>query len=175
MEERMTHEIHPWAHQPEHAEDFIPVRGKGRLHFFGPNHTADSVIIGERAGEPHIALITRSDTGELAIPGGFVDTDETALSAARRETMEEIGLDVSDIPATFLYDGPVADARATLEAWPHTTAYLFALTETPPIVAADDALDAAWHPLSVIDSTPLYGSHTTLARLARTAFYQNKQ
>lgn len=47
--------------------------------------------------------------GFLAIPGGFIDYDETAEEACKRECMEEIGLEVQKIkyiasfPNTYVY------------------------------------------------------------------------
>ena len=57
-----------------------------KLWYDGPNYTADAVII--NAVARRILLIQRKDT-QWALPGGFVDPDEEALDAAKREAWEE--------------------------------------------------------------------------------------
>lgn len=69
-----------------------------------PNSVLSAVLIFvfNEAGEPHVALIERSrqspnNPGELAFPGGILRPRESALTAALRETEEEVGVKSSDI------------------------------------------------------------------------------
>ena len=139
--------------------------GKGFFRNWGPNYTADPVVMTTEK-RPRVLLIHRSDTGDLALPGGFVDPGEFAepVKAAYRELEEETGLTLN-IDAKLIYQGPVDDPRSTANAWPETSAYLFHIPEPLPVQAGDDAREAGWH---YIDTLPenLYGSHASLIQQA---------
>ena len=83
-----------------------------KLWYSGANYTVDSVVITRDS----LLLIQRSDNGKWALPGGFIDADETALAAGRRELFEETGLALDENP-TEIYRGPVDDPRSTPSAW----------------------------------------------------------
>ena len=145
----------------------LPV-GKGFFRNWGPNYTADPVVI-TTEDRPRVLLIHRSDTGDLALPGGFVDPNEfqEPVKAAYRELEEETGLTLAS-DAKLIYQGPVDDPRATVNAWPETSAYLLQVAEPLPVEAGDDAREADWH---YIDTLPenLYGSHAVLIQKALEA------
>lgn len=170
--------LHPWARQLLSAENGGAVVGKGAYWYWGPNRTADPIIITTET-RPRILLIERSDTRTdnpsetqedkegkivLALPGGFVDPGENAGIAALREAKEETGLELNQT-GIALYEGPVNDPRATLNAWPETAAYLFTVSEPSKVVGSDDARSAGWYYLDAIPY-PLYGSHAELINLA---------
>lgn len=76
-----------------------------------PLLTVDCVII-DRAGR--VLLIERRNPpfqGRLALPGGFVQLDETTEDACRRETREETGLRVDEIRLVGVYSKPGRDPR----------------------------------------------------------------
>lgn len=52
-----------------------------------PNVAIDLII---RSGDNHVWLVRRKDTNQLATMGGFVDVNETAEHAVKRELMEEM-------------------------------------------------------------------------------------
>lgn len=157
-------ELHPWLHSPEHTHAFTDTDGKGGFWNFGPNYTADCIIISDES-LPRIALIQRQDTGKLALPGGFIDTTEEPLGAAIREAREETALDISNVAGTLVYDGPVADYRATREAWPHTYAFRF-VVPLANLLAGDDAKAASWVRFEDINPQQMHGSHHQLAAIA---------
>lgn len=167
--------LHPWLKEMISSPSIGTVCGKGFYWNWGPNYTADPIVLRHDLQEPHVLLIQRGDTGQWALPGGFVDeTDSSALETALREGFEETGLDVSwfDPHITPVYKGPLADIRSTAHAWGETTAIRFdlpsRLTEcltTMDWEGNDDAQAAAWIPLSRLNLC-LFGSHKLLIALA---------
>lgn len=118
----------------------------------GPFLAADAVVT---TGDGKILLIRRSRApgrGLLALPGGFVDPNETFLAAALRELREETGLDLA-MPATpppmRLRDRPDRDPRARIVS----VAYHLILPDVAghhDIAAGDDAADARWHDIEAL-------------------------
>lgn len=69
--------------------------------------TADCVVI-TRGETPRVLLIKRGNEpfkGQWAIPGGFMEMDETTRECAIRELKEEANLDVTDVTMIGCYDG----------------------------------------------------------------------
>ena len=74
----------------------------------GPRPTVD-VVIEVDAGL--VLIRRRHPPGGWAIPGGFVDTGESAEDAARREMRAETSLDVELIALLGVYSDPRRDPR----------------------------------------------------------------
>ncbi|MCC5612819.1 bifunctional nicotinamide-nucleotide adenylyltransferase/Nudix hydroxylase [Nostoc sp. CHAB 5834] len=114
--------------------------------------TADAVV----HCNGHVLLIQRKRApgkGLWAVPGGFLEQDETVLQGALREMMEETGLVSSahELIATKLFD----KANRSLRGRTITHAHYFNLEdreELPKVLAADDAQALRWVPLSEIAS-----------------------
>ena len=85
---------------------------------------------------------TEPERGKYALPGGYMDRDETAEEACVREVREETGLDVRVIAFLAYYDRPERDPRRQNVA-------LAFLTEPMggELRAGDDADDAGWFAL----------------------------
>lgn len=148
------------------------ITGKGNYYNWGPNYTADSVVM-TRDPEPKILLIQRKDTGLWALPGGFLDNNENAIDAAIRELKEETNLTIENEQPVLIYKGLVDDPRATINSWPETTAYLWKINETDQISAGDDAQNTAWYNKNEMP-TNLFGSHKYLIKLAFEHQYKSK-
>jgi len=125
-----------------------------------PSVTADIVIFTLRENDLYVLLVKRKyppAEGMWAIPGGFVDIDESLEEAALRELEEETG--VRDVYLEQLYTfGDVGrDPRGRVI----TVAY-FALVPAAAIQprAGDDAAEARWW--SVYDLPPLAFDHTDI-------------
>lgn len=161
IDDEFDRPVHP------HVEKLDPATpdGKGKFYNWGPNYTADPIVITTEQ-RPRVLLICRNDTGDLALPGGFVDANElkNAITAARRELKEETGLEIGT-GGTLVYQGVVDDPRATLNAWPETSAFLFTVAKPMTVEAGDDAHEAGWHYIDELPET-LYGSHGMLIEKA---------
>ncbi|MFY9227906.1 MAG: NUDIX domain-containing protein [Candidatus Microsaccharimonas sp.] len=166
--------LHPWINSMITDPEVGMVTGKGTYYFWGPNYTADPIVITSEA-VPRVLLIQRSDTplgpdGKpvepvWAIPGGFVDDGEDPEDSARRELGEETGRNITE-PATLLYRGVVADLRTTANSWAETSAYTFVVDKPFPVVAGDDADDACWFTEEELAGIKMHGSHEVLVRMA---------
>jgi len=156
--------LHPWLKDMITDPDLGVVTGKGKYWNWGPNYTADPIVI-TREERPRVLLIQRSDTGKWALPGGFVDPGETdPIAAARRELFEEAGVQV-EAPGELIYQDVVADLRTTAHAWAETSAYRFFVDEPLPVIAGDDAVNAEWRYIDEL-AEDLHGSHAVLIELA---------
>jgi 8-oxo-dGTP diphosphatase len=108
--------------------------------------SVDSVIFGYTEGKLKIALIKRKRppfVGMWAIPGGFMEGDETVEETAKRELEEETG-----ICAVYLEQFHVFSKRGRDPRGPTITIALFALinSDNCELVATDDAALAKWWP-----------------------------
>ena len=129
-----------------------------KLWFDGPNYTADAIAVDPDAAK--ILLIQRGDTGEWALPGGFVDpNDASTKDAAFREVAEESHL-VLDGHAPLVFRGIVDDPRNSQDAWIETSAHLITTNHDQDVSGGDDARDARWH--DIADLPPLYASHQAI-------------
>ncbi|MGK7872323.1 MAG: NUDIX domain-containing protein [Xenococcaceae cyanobacterium] len=102
--------------------------------FRNPVPTVDIII--ELVDQPHrpIVLIERQNPPYgWAIPGGFVDYDESVEAAAWREAQEEVNLQVELIEQFHVYSDPNRDPRQ------HTLSVVFIATAKGKPKAADDA------------------------------------
>ncbi|WP_049564753.1 NUDIX hydrolase [Streptomyces sp. SBT349] len=63
-----------------------------------------AVIVVDSRG--HVLLLQRADTGGWGLPGGFTEPGETLEETARREVMEETGLEIRDLSLMHVFSGP---------------------------------------------------------------------
>jgi 8-oxo-dGTP diphosphatase len=109
-----------------------------------PSLTVDAVVFGiDRAGLK-LLLIRRAGApfkGDWALPGGFVQMNESLDAAALRELKEETGMRPSYLEQLYTFGEPKRDPRGRVIS----VAY-FALVKLSEhqVVAASDAAEAKW-------------------------------
>jgi 8-oxo-dGTP diphosphatase len=129
-----------------------------------PAVTVD-VVIATRERRPRVLLIRRKGdpfAGMWAIPGGFVDMDESLDAAAARELREETGVKADRLEQLQTFGDPGRDPRGRTI----TVAYL-AEVEVKQVKpkAADDAAEVGWHDLQALP--PLAFDHDKILTCAR--------
>jgi 8-oxo-dGTP diphosphatase len=109
-----------------------------------PAVSADTVVIDLQ--NKTLLLIQRKNdpfAGTWALPGGFMDMEESADVAAIRELQEETGLKVKEVKQIGAYSAVDRDPRGRVV----TIAFLAFASQQESFEAADDAEDARWFPI----------------------------
>lgn len=150
-----------------------------------PMVAADVVVLRRRAGREEappgrgaappareVLLIRRGREpfkGAWALPGGFVEMDEDLPDAARRELLEETGLEAAELRELGAWGRPGRDPRGRVIS-------VVYVTELPPAgegaegsapAAGDDAADAAWFDLDALP--PAGGSPSSPSTTPRSS------
>lgn len=109
-----------------------------------PAVSVDIVVLRRDASE--VLLIRRKNepfAGLWALPGGFVDPDETLEQAAKRELEEETGIRAK-VEQLAAFSDPDRDPRGRTIS----VAFVARVAASRAVSAGDDAADAAWYPTS---------------------------
>ena len=115
-----------------------------------PSVTADVVAFTLRADDLAVLLIRRKEEpfkGCWALPGGFVNENESLERAAARELYEETGLTGVRLEQLGAFGDPGRDPRGHTV----TVAFVTFRTTETAITAGDDATEAEWQPLRALD------------------------
>lgn len=127
-----------------------------------PALTVDVAVFRGEADERELLLVKRGQEpylGWLALPGGFVDEGEVLRSAARRELLEETGLDPSgELVQVGTYGDPGRDPRG----WTVSVVFRVVLgpADASAVTGGSDASEAAWHPIGTLP--PLAFDHALI-------------
>lgn len=125
--------------------------------------TTDAIVV--QSG--HILLVRRGampGKGLRALPGGFLNQDETIEDGALRELREETGIKLSDdtlrrcIVAREVFDDPNRSSRGRTI----THGFLIQLRDDvklPKVKGMDDAEKAEWVPISSLHREDFYEDH----------------
>ena len=127
-----------------------------------PDVTADSVVFCNGSDGLSVLLIERANDpfkGCWAFPGGFMDMEENAEDCAKRELMEETGMEVRSLE----YIGTFSEVNRDPRGRTITIAY-YAVVEKSDVIGADDASRAKWFPIDSIPS--LAFDHEEILRAA---------
>src|SRR3954470_2564983 len=101
--------------------------------------TVDCVVFGTGEGPTKVLLVRRARppfAGAWAIPGGFLELDETLEQGARRELREETGVVVTHVEQLGAFDAIDRDPRERVISVAHVVSVPIA---EHPLHAADDA------------------------------------
>lgn len=115
-----------------------------------PAVTVDVVLI-TREEQPKVLLIQRGFDpykGCWALPGGFMEMDETTEQGAMRELTEETGLKLTGLKQIGAYSKVDRDPRGRTIS----VAYLAVVDKPLEAIAMDDAANAEWHPIDNLPS-----------------------
>src|SRR4051794_24420118 len=137
-------------------------KGRYEYEYARPSVAADVVVV-TREAEPRVLLIRRKGepfAGAWALPGGFVDPDETLAAAAARELREETGVAEVDLEQLAAFGDPGRDPRG----WTVSVAFLARVAADTAATAADDAAEVGWHRLDKLPKNLAFDHDKILAR-----------
>ena len=130
-----------------------------------PSLTVDCIIFGlDESSRLKVLLIQRAKDpfkDAWALPGGFVDENETLEYAALRELKEETGISDVFIEQLFTFGTPERDPRGRVV----TVAYYSLINLAEHKIGADtDAQDVKWFPINSLP--PLAFDHAEILKTA---------
>ncbi len=110
-----------------------------------PSFTADCLVFAGNRENAHLLLIQRKNwpfEGMWALPGGFMDMDETIEETAARELEEETGLSGLRLFQFRVYSAIDRDPRGRTVT---LAFYGYAGGQIPRVKGNTDAVNAVWH------------------------------
>ena len=131
-----------------------------------PSVSVDIVIIRKVISEYQVLLIMRAQEpfqGCYALPGGFVDIEETLEDAAARELMEETGLKVERLHQIQTFSAVDRDPRGRVIS---TAFYGFVFNNDAQPIASSDATKVSW--VSLEDLPELAFDHAQIIQATIT-------
>ncbi|MCR5270254.1 MAG: NUDIX domain-containing protein [Prevotella sp.] len=135
----------------EHNEKSKQCGSCGFVYYANPSAATAAFILNSKGELLVVRRGKEPAKGTLDLPGGFVDMDENAEEGMLREIEEETGLKLNEpkylfsIPNLYEYSGMTI----------HTLDMFFRLdiADDCMATAADDAAEAMWMPLNMVDET----------------------
>lgn len=127
--------------------------------------TTDLVIFSFDGDALRLLLIRRAKApfeGQWALPGGFLEHDETLDRCAERELEEETGLELRRLDQLAAFSEPGRDPRGDVVS----VAYLALVrADGQALRAGSDAADVAWHDIDALP--PLAFDHEAIVATGR--------
>ena len=112
-----------------------------------PAVTVDIAVLKKKSSGYEILLIKRKFdpfADMWALPGGFVDMDETVEVAASRELFEETNLSGIHLDQFHVYSELDRDPRGRTIS----VVFIGFFTNQQQVIAKDDAKEVCWHPIN---------------------------
>jgi 8-oxo-dGTP pyrophosphatase MutT (NUDIX family) len=127
-----------------------------------PRRAAVAVVLSEFENELSVLLVRRSErqgdpwSGHMALPGGLAQSSDADLvQTARRETLEEVGIDL--LRAELL--GGLDDITPMRSSELAVRPFVFWLNEAAPVELSREIAEALWVPLAPFAEPALRRSH----------------
>lgn len=114
-----------------------------------PALTCDSVVFTMRGDDLAVLLIRRKNEpfrDRWALPGGYLNENESLERAAVRELAEETGITSAKLEQIGAFGDPGRDPRGHTV----TVGWMTFLVSEPKVTAGDDAAAAEWHALRTL-------------------------
>jgi 8-oxo-dGTP diphosphatase len=114
-----------------------------------PAIAADCIVFAHDKDDIKVLLIERKNEpckGCWAFPGGFMNIDEAAEDAAKRELKEETSLEVSEVQQVGAFSAVNRDPRERVVS----IAYYTEIAEVVAVKGGDDARKAEWFSLKAL-------------------------
>lgn len=124
--------------------------------------TVDAVVL-TREPAPRVLLVRRKHepfAGCWALPGGFVEMEESLEAAVARELLEETGIGGVGLSQLHTFGNPGRDPRGRTVS----VAFLGFLAGAREPRGGSDASEAAWHPAA--EPPALAFDHADILRMA---------
>ncbi len=119
----------------------------------------DTVLLVRRGKPPNV--------GSWTLPGGAQEIGETAETAARRELLEETGIEVGPLRFAAVVDSIRRDADGRVQ-YHYTIVDFCARWAAGEPCAASDVTEAVWAPLDALDEFALWSeAHRVIAESRR--------
>ncbi len=143
----------------ENAESYDPSR------YERPSVTVDVVIFTLQDRELHVLMVQRKHwpyEGRWALPGGFINMDESLEQAARRELEEETGVRDIYLEQLYTFGEPGRDPRTRVIS----IAYIALVSaDKQTLRVSDESTDVRWFAVSQLPG-PLAFDHDTILAAA---------
>ena len=130
-----------------------------------PAVTTDIIILKGNNVQQYVLLIERKHPpfeGMWALPGGFLEMDETLETTALRELQEETGITGVALKQFHTFSKVDRDPRHRTI----TTVFIGLTDDTISPVAGDDAANVQWFPMDKLP--PLAFDHSEVMEMVRT-------
>lgn len=128
----------------------MPGKRKYSYDYARPMVTVDAVLLRLCEGELQALLIKRAQAphkGKWALPGGFINMNETLEQSIQREVAEETGVtEIRFLTRLDVYGDPGRDPRGRVI----TVAFMGILPADTEARAGDDAAEAIWMPVESV-------------------------